>query len=218
MPTGKGFVDKKALEYILQFAKESKIAQELRKETQKHKCSQMISDLEVSEVLKWIVKLIQAKRTLEIGVFTGYSALTIAEVLPKDGTLIGVERKEDFVNIGKPYWKEAGVDHKIKVIYGEASDVLKDLSSKEEGLFDFAFIDADKKNHGIYFEYCMKLVRKGGVIAIDNVFFFGRTWDKDDTDKNTPYIREFNEKLQKDDRVELTTLPISDGLTLCFIK
>eukprot|EP01080_Neovahlkampfia_damariscottae_P009132 gene9132-1221_t len=221
MPTGKGFVDKDALNYILSLisSNESTEAKLLREETKKHKCAQMISDLESAEILKWLIKLTNCKKTLDIGVFTGYSSLIMAQSLPKDGEVYAVERKKEFVEIGIPFWKKAKIEDKIQLILGDALETLEKLSNdeKEIGTFDCAFIDADKKRHELYFELCLKLVRKGGLICIDNVLFFGRVWDENDNDKITPYIREFNEKLLKDKRVEIVMLPISDGMTICRI-
>ena len=159
-----------------------------------------------------------AKRTIEIGTFTGYSALAVALALPEDGTIVACDISEKWTAIGKNKWEQAGVAKKIDLRIGPASETLDELIAKgEEASFDFAFIDADKANYLDYYKKCLKLVRKGGVIAIDNVLWSGAVINPDINDDDTKAIRELNDFLAQDDRVSLSMVPIGDGLTLATI-
>ncbi|ESN93266.1 hypothetical protein HELRODRAFT_89194, partial [Helobdella robusta] len=153
------------------------------------------------------------------GVFTGMSAMGIALVLPEDGKLVALDINDDYANIGRPFWKKAGVDKKINFIKGPALESLNKLiNDGESGTFDFAFIDADKINYDNYYEACLKLVRSGGIIAIDNTLWDGRVYDPTANDTTTNIIRRLNEKILKDERVYVSLLVIGDGTTLCFKK
>lgn len=165
--------------------------------------------------LDLLVRLTGAKRIIEIGVYAGYSTLALAQALPKDGYLVAFERDDRFPKVGMPYWEEAGVDHKIDLRFCEAKDGLADLLS-ETGpeSFDFAFIDADKARYVHYYEKCLELIRPGGVICVDNVLWYGRVIDGADTTHQTEAIRAVNIHIQADERVEMSMLPIGDGLTV----
>jgi caffeoyl-CoA O-methyltransferase len=164
------------------------------------------------------------RKALEIGTYTGYSALCVALTLPDDGKLIACDINENWINIGRKYWLEAGVAHKIDFRFGKATRTLDNLiKSGESGSFDFVFIDADKINYDAYYEKSLSLLRPGGVIAIDNVLLFGSVADSTVldadlktriTDADIDAMRKLNEKIRNDPRVDETMLPIADGLTL----
>jgi predicted O-methyltransferase YrrM len=164
-----------------------------------------------------LVQLIGAKKTLEIGVFTGYSALCVALALPPDGKIVACDVSEEYTSVGRRYWQAAGVTDKIDLRLAPALETLDRLLAEEQaGTFDFAFIDADKENYDGYYERSLQLIRPGGLIAIDNVLWGGRVADSQVRDKSTQAIRNFNQKLHEDERVTLSLVPIADGLTLAL--
>ena len=164
-----------------------------------------------------LIKLIGATKTLEVGVFTGYSSLWTALSLPPHGRIVACDISEEWTTVARRYWSEAGVEDKITLRLAPALETLDQLLSDGlAGSFDFAFIDADKTNYADYYERALKLVRAGGLIAIDNVLWSGRVADQSDQDKDTVAIREFNEKLYHDERITLSLIPIADGLTLAL--
>ncbi|BAW95842.1 O-methyltransferase [[Synechococcus] sp. NIES-970] len=209
-------LDENLYNYLLNISlREHPILQELREITAQHQAAQMQIAPEQGQFMAWLVQLMGAKKTLDIGVFTGYSALAVAIALPPDGQVIACDRDPRPTAIAQTYWKKAGVADKIDLRLAPALDTLAQLL--EHGAaesFDFAFIDADKGNYLNYFEKCFALVRPGGVIAIDNVLWSGRVADPHDQDKRTLKIRAFNEFLHQDPRISLTVLPMADGLTL----
>ena len=165
--------------------------------------------------MQLLVKLLGARWTLEVGTFTGYSALVVAEALPDDGRVIACDVSEEWTSVGRPFWERAGVADKIDLRLKPAVDTLEELiASGDAGSFDFAFIDADKVNYDAYYERCLTLLRRGGVIGIDNVLWGGRVADERVRDDDTRAIRALNAKVNTDDRVDATMLPIGDGLTL----
>ena len=195
--------------------KEHSVLKILREETLKLDEFQMQISPEQGSFLSFLVNLINAKHTLDIGVFTGYSSLVVALQLPQNGYVTACDTNEEWTEIAQKYWKEAKVEDKIDLHIAPAVETLEKLiSNGNEGLYDFSFIDADKINYQHYFEQSLTLVRKGGVIAIDNVLWGGRVLDKSDTEPATRAIREFNSRLYKDDRVAISMIPIGDGLTL----
>ena len=195
--------------------KEPSVLKDLREETLKLDEFQMQISPEQGSFLSFLVKLINAKHTLDIGVFTGYSSLVVALQLPQNGYVTACDTNEEWTEIAQKYWKEAKVEDKIDLHIAPAVETLEKLiSNGNEGLYDFSFIDADKINYQHYFEQSLVLVRKGGVIAIDNVLWGGRVLDNSDTEPATRAIREFNSKLYEDDRVAISMIPIGDGLTL----
>ena len=188
----------------------------LREETGKHPYAMMQISPEQGQFMALLVRLIGARRAIEVGVFTGYSALSVALALPADGMLLACDISDEFTRIGKPYWQQAGIAHKIDLQLAPAADTLNArLQAGEAGTYDFAFIDADKCGYDTYYECCLKLLRPGGLIAIDNVLWSGKvaqTAVADDAD--TRALQALNDKLIKDERVDLSMLPIGDGLTL----
>ncbi len=195
--------------------KEPSVLKDLREETLKLDEFQMQISPEQGSFLSLLVKLINAKHTLDIGVFTGYSSLVVALQLPQNGYVTACDTNEEWTEIAQKYWKIAKVEDSIDLHIAPAVETLEKLiSNGNEGLYDFSFIDADKINYQHYFEQSLVLVRKGGVIAIDNVLWGGRVLDNSDTEPATRAIREFNSKLYKDDRVAISMIPIGDGLTL----
>ena len=204
--------------YILSTSlREPAILKSLREATAQLPMSRMQIAPEQGQFMALLVKLIGAKKTLEVGVFTGYSALVTALALPDDGKIIACDKDEQYTNMAKPYWERAKVSHKIDLRIAPAQSTLQQLiTDGQENTFDFAFIDADKRSYPIYYEQVLKLVRPGGLIAIDNVLWSGRVADPNNTDKRTIAIREFNQKLHQDKRVDISLVPISDGLTLAM--
>lgn len=174
------------------------------------------------QFLSMLLKIMNAKKTMEIGVFTGYSLLTTALALPEDGKVIAIDPDKDAYEVGLPFIKKAGVEHKIQFIQSQALPVLeKLLNIKEEGTFDFIFIDADKENYLKYHEIVLKLVKVGGVVGYDNTLWFGTVALSED-DPMPPglkalrgVVREINTFLANDPRIEMSQLSIGDGLTLC---
>lgn len=162
-----------------------------------------------------LVRLLGAKRTLEVGTFTGYSALVVAEALPAEGRVIACDVSEEWTAIGRPFWERAGVADKIDLRLAPAVETLDALiEGGDAGTFDFAFIDADKANYDAYYERCLALLRQGGVIGIDNVLWGGRVADDAVEDEDTQAIRALNAKVRDDARVDVAMLPVGDGLTL----
>ena len=191
----------------------------LRLETEKLPEAGMQIMPEQGQLMAELVYLIAAKRTIEIGVFTGYSALWTAMALPEDGRIIACDISEQWTSIARRYWKEAGVDHKIDLRLGPALKTLDNLlASGQRGTFDFAFIDADKSNYENYYERALELLRPRGLILVDNVLWSGRIIDESDQEKDTRAIRAFNVKTGGDNRIWTTLLPFADGLTVICKK
>ena len=203
-------------EYMLNTSlRESSVLQELRRETSTLSNSIMQISPEQGQFMRFLVELIGAEKTLEIGTFTGYSALSAALALPEDGQVIACDINTEWTEIAKKYWKKAGVDRKISLKLAPAEETLRALiSSKQSNSFDFAFIDADKTSYDTYYELCLVLLRKGGLMLIDNVFRSGNVVDPDDNQPETCALRSLNEKILKDERVSISMLPVSDGITL----
>ena len=216
MSTATIILDKKLREYLLNVSvKESEILRELREETAQMEYSAMQISPEQGAFMSFLVELIQAKRTLEIGVFTGYSALVVAMALSEDGIVTACDVSEEWANVGMKYWKKAQVEDKIDLRIAPALKTLDQLLSKgKQGTYDFAFIDADKIEYQGYFDKSLELLRIGGLIAIDNVLWGGSVIDDSIQDSSTKAIREFNENLSSDPRVSISMVPIGDGLTL----
>jgi predicted O-methyltransferase YrrM len=206
--------------YIRQVTlREPPLLQRLREETASLPQAMMQISPDQGQFMALLIHLLDARRTLEIGVFTGYSALSVALALPDDGRIIACDVNEEWTSIARRYWREAGVDKKIDLRLRPALETLDDLiAAGEGGRFDFAFIDADKGNYANYFERALVLVRPGGLIAIDNVLWYGRVIDPAADDPDTLAIRAFNEKLHHDDRIWVSMLPVRDGLTLACKK
>jgi len=192
---------------------------ELRLETAKLPQSMMQICPEQGALMANLIRLMSAKKTIEIGTFTGYSTLAVALALPEEGEIIACDISEEWTALGKKKWEQAGVAHKINLRLAPAVETLDALlADGQEGSFDFAFIDADKANYPAYYEKCLKLVRKGGVIAIDNVLWGGSVIDSERNDEDTKAIRKLNEFIANDNRVSVSMVPIGDGLTLAVIN
>ena len=216
MSTATIMLDEKLREYLLNVSvKESEILRELREETAQMEYSAMQISPEQGAFMSFLVELIQAKRTLEIGVFTGYSALVVAMALSKDGIVTACDVSEEWTNVGMKYWKKAQVEDKIDLRIAPALKTLDQLLSEgKQETYDFSFIDADKIEYQGYFDKSLELLRIGGLIAIDNVLWGGSVIDDSIQDSSTKAIREFNENLSSDPRVSISMVPIGDGLTL----
>lgn len=218
-------ISKGLYEYILSVSlREHDSLRRLREVTAKDPNAVMQIPPEQGQFMALLVKILGAKKTLEIGTYTGYSTLSTALAMPDDGITITCDINSEWADIGKDYWKEAGVENKIDLRIGLALDTLDELiNDKQENTFDFVFIDADKINYDKYYEKSLKLLRFGGVIAIDNVFLFGSVVDPEllDEDLKTRIsssdilaMHSLNEKIKHDKRVDLSMLPMADGLTL----
>jgi predicted O-methyltransferase YrrM len=199
--------------------REPDLLRRLREETAKLPNSNLQISAEQGQFMALLMHLIGARRTIEVGVYTGYSALVVAQALPDDGRIIACDINEDWTAVARRYWREAGVDRKIDLRIGPALSTLDDLIASGQGnRFDFVFIDADKTNYANYYERALVLLRPGGLIAVDNVLWYGRVIDASFDDPDTRAIRAFNEQLKADDRVWLSMLPVRDGLTLACKK
>jgi predicted O-methyltransferase YrrM len=197
--------------------RESDVQRRLREETSQLSNASMQVAPEQGQFLGLLVQVLRAKRTLEVGVFTGYSSLATAQALPDDGRIIACDVNREWTDIARRYWREAGIDHKIDLRLGPAVQTLDRLIAEgQAGSFDFAFIDADKANYDSYYERALVLLRPAGLIAIDNVLWHGRPIDPSMQDADTQAIRAINAKLQQDQRVSLSLVPIGDGITLAF--
>jgi len=195
--------------------RELPILARLREETAANPQSGMQVSPEQGQYMALMARLIGARRTLEVGTFTGYSALVVAMALPEDGQIIACDINKEWTDIARRYWDEAGVAHKINLRLGPAVETLQALlAGGGKGTFDFAFIDADKSNYQSYFDSAVELIRPGGLIAVDNVLWHGRVIDPAEQDRDTLAVREFNRKLHTDARVEISLVPMGDGLTL----
>jgi len=210
-------LDDRLYDYVVKHNREHPELAKLREATATHPRAGMQISPEQGALLQVLVKLTGARRTIEIGVFTGYSALAVALALPPDGRILACDISDEFTRIGRPYWERAGVADKIDLVLEPALHTLDArLAMGEGGRYDFAFIDADKASYDGYYERCLKLLRAGGLIAIDNVLWSGRVAQAVDAsaDPDTAALQWLNAKLQRDERIDLALLPIGDGLTL----
>jgi caffeoyl-CoA O-methyltransferase len=205
-------------DYLLSHSlREPEILKKLREETANHPQGLMQIAPEQGQFMALLVRLTQAKKALEIGVFTGYSSLSIALALPPDGTLTACDVSEEYTAIARRYWQQAGVNDKISLHIAPALDTLEQLlATGQAETFDFVFIDADKQNYLNYYESSLQLVRRGGLIVIDNVLWDGAVADPQNQEPTTLAIRQLNQKLRDDTRIDLSLVPIADGLTLAL--
>ena len=208
-------VDDVLFQYLLDHSIREHPAQiALRKATASHRAAGMQISPDQGQFMALLVKLIGAQRSLEVGVFTGYSALTVALALPNEGRLLACDISDDYTRIGRPFWSQAGVAHKIDLKLAPALETLdSQLAQGAAGQFDFAFIDADKTGYDAYYERCLQLLRPGGLIAIDNTLWNGAV-ARPSNDADTIALQALNAKLHYDERIDLSLLPIGDGLTL----
>jgi predicted O-methyltransferase YrrM len=211
-------LDEQLYDYLLSVSlREPEILRQLREETARHPRSVMQILPEQGQFMALLAQLLGATKTLEIGVFTGYSSLCVALALPPTGKIVACDVSEEYTATARRYWEAAGVADKIDLRIAPALQTLDDLlAAGVAGTFDFAFIDADKDNYDAYFERSLQLVRTGGLIAIDNVLWGGQVANPQVQDNSTQAIRAFNEKLHRDERVTLSLVPIADGLTLAL--
>lgn len=195
--------------------REDDILRRLRDETQNLPRASMLLAPEQGQFLALLVKLTGAKRIVEVGTFTGYSSLCMARALPEDGRLICCDNSKEWTDIARRYWQEAAVERRIDLRLGSAIDTLDGLIAEHgEDALDFAFIDADKPNYGNYYERCWRLLRSGGLIVIDNVFWRGAVADPARTDDETLAVRALNRLIHEDERADISVIPIGDGMTL----
>ncbi|MBW4495995.1 MAG: class I SAM-dependent methyltransferase [Oscillatoria princeps RMCB-10] len=218
MPNKTLGLDNRLYDYLLSVSlREPEILRQLREETARHPRAGMQIAPEQGQFMALLAQLLGATKTLEIGVFTGYSSLCVALALPPTGKIVACDVSEEYTATARRYWEAAGVAHKIDLRIAPALQTLDDLlAAGVAETFDFAFIDADKDNYDAYFELSLQLVRTGGLIAIDNVLWRGQVADPQVQDSSTQAIRAFNEKLHRDERVTLSLLTIADGLTLAL--
>ena len=195
--------------------REPAILAELRALTAGMPDAQMQIGPEQGQFMALLAKLIDARRCIEIGVFTGYSSLAVALALPDDARIVACDVSEEWTAIARRFWRKAGVEHKIELKLQPAVRTLEALlAAGESGRYDFAFIDADKTAYHVYYELLLKLLRPGGLMAVDNTLWSGKVADANEQDANTLAIRAFNDRVHRDERVDLSLLPIGDGLTL----
>ncbi len=191
------------------------VLEALRAETSSLRGAMMQIAPEQGQFMHLLARIAGVRQALEIGVYTGYSALCVARALPQDGRLIACDINAEWTAVARRYWERAGVADKIDLRLKPASETLEDLaSSGANGTFDFSFIDADKENYGSYFERALELTRPGGLVLVDNVLWSGKVADADINDADTTAIRELNRRLYDDARVDFVTLPLGDGLTI----
>jgi len=197
--------------------REPDVLRRLREETAPLPMARMQISPEQGQFMGLLTRLLGARMTLEVGVFTGYSSISVALALPADGKIIACDVSEEWTSIARRYWVEAGVAHKIDLRLHPAAETLDALLAEgRAGSFDFAFIDADKSNYLNYYERCLELLRPGGLIAVDNVLWHGSVIDPAKQDEDTLAIRRFNLLVSEDERVWVSLLPLSDGLTLAM--
>ncbi|MEL6604004.1 MAG: class I SAM-dependent methyltransferase [Cyanobacteria bacterium J06614_10] len=195
--------------------RELPVQAELRARTAEHPQARMQISPEQGQFMALLVQLIGAKKTLEIGVFTGYSTLAVAIALPEDGRIVACDISEKDCAIARPYWQKANVTHKIDLRIAPALETLDALIANGEAeTYDFSFIDADKRNYEQYYEKSLQLVRPGGLIAIDNTLWYGRVADPTVQDARTQHIRHLTQKVRDDASVNMSLIPIGDGLLL----
>ena len=205
-------------DYLLSVSlREAPILRRLREETAALPNASMQVPPEHGQFMAFLARLTGARNAIEVGVFTGYSSLSVAMAMPEDGRIVACDISEEFTSVARRYWKEAGVEHKIDLRIRPALETLRELMAQgRRGAFDFAFIDADKTSYANYYECALELLRPGGLIMVDNVLWSGRVADPKETDADTVALRAFNEKVHADTRVFHSLLPLGDGVTLAL--
>ena len=195
--------------------REPPVLKRLRQETLSHPYAAMQICPEQGQLMALLVRLLNARLTLEVGVFTGYSSLVTALALPEDGRIVACDISDEYTSIARKSWREAGVERKSDLRLAPALETLDSLlSNNARESFDLAFIDADKVYYPAYYDRCFKLVRSGGLILVDNVLWGGRVADSACTDQDTQGIRELSRTMHTDERIDLSMIPIGDGLTI----
>ena len=209
-------IDDRIYDYLLSVSlRESELQKQLREETAGIEYSEMQIAPEQGQFMAMLVGLCGARRAIEVGTYTGYSSISIASALPEDGELICCDDSAEWTAVAKKYWQRAGLEKRIRLKLGPAADTLQSLIDEgQSGSFDFIFIDADKQNYEVYYEQALNLIRKGGLIAVDNTLWSGDVADLDNNEPGTRAIRHFNDVVKEDKRVQISLVPIGDGLTL----
>lgn len=210
------FLDQPVYDYLRDVSlREPEVMTALRDETAGLEMAVMQIAPEQGQFMTMLVKLLNVRNAIEVGTFTGYSALAIAMGLPDDGRLLACDISEEWTGIGRKYWQRAEQDHKIDLRLAPALETLDALlKDGKAGQFEFSFIDADKENYLNYYERCLKLLRSGGLIVVDNVLWGGSVADAENQTPETCAIREFNAFVKTDARVDISMIPVGDGLTL----
>jgi len=203
-------------DYLLSVSlREPELLRKLREETSADPMARMQISPEQGQFMGLLARLMGARRCLEIGVFTGYSSLALALALPEDGRILACDVSERWTAVARRYWAAAGVAHKIELRLATAMDTLDRLvADGASDTFDFAFIDADKESYLGYYERVLRLLRPGGLVVTDNTLWSGRVADPENAEPDTVALRHYNEHLHLDERVDLSLVPIGDGLTL----
>lgn len=211
-----GLIDPVIIDYVLNTSvREPEILARLRHETASHPKVNFQIPPEQGQLFRVLIRMTGAKRVIEVGVFTGYSSLSMALALPDEGRIVACDISHEYTQVARRYWAEAGVAAKIDLRIAPAKETLQGLiDGGEAGRFDFAFIDADKTGYAEYYEQCLKLVRSGGTIALDNMLSRGRVLDIAPENADVAALQKMNEFIHRDDRVDAFLLPLGDGLTL----
>ncbi len=213
-------LDDRSYEYLLAHSlREAPALAKLRAETASHPKVNMQIAPEQGQFMQMLVRLSGARRAIEVGVFTGYSSLAVMLAMPADGRLLALDVSDEYTSVARRHWQAAGVADRIELVIAPAKDTLDArIAAGEGGRYDFAFIDADKTGYLGYYERLLKLLRPGGLIVVDNTLWGGEVANPRNRDADTVAIREFNDVLHKDPRIELALLPVGDGLTLARIR
>jgi predicted O-methyltransferase YrrM len=213
-------IDEPLHDYLIAHSlREPDVLARLRGENRQHPLQDMPISPEQGQFLQLLTRAMGFRRTIEIGVFTGYSSLSVALAMPPEGRVIACDVSDEWTSTAKRYWRDAGIAHKIDLRLGPALETLNGLiRTGESGKFDFVFIDADKLNYLNYYERALALVRPGGMIGIDNTLWYGKVADAEQQDSDTNAIRALNKRIHEDCRVYLSMIPMSDGFTLVLKK
>jgi predicted O-methyltransferase YrrM len=211
------YLDDDLHRYLLAVSlREPDVLRRLREETARMPEHNLQIAPEQGQFMAMLVQLSGARHAIEIGTFTGYSSLVMALAMPNDGRIVCCDTSVEYTDVARRYWEEAGVEEKMDLRIAPALETLdKLIDDPDEGQFDFAFIDADKINNDNYYERCLKLLKPGGLISFDNTLWDGKVADTSERDEDTEALRVLNRKLHTDDRIDLSLVPIGDGLTLC---
>jgi len=209
-------LDETLYQYLLDHSlRESALLRKLREVTSQQEMSVMQIAPEQGQFMALLVELLGAERIIEVGTYTGYSALCMAQAMPAHGELVCCDVSEEWTDIARRFWRDAGVEERIRLHIAPALNTLDSLIEQGgQGRFDMAFIDADKTNYLNYYERCLALLRQGGLLLFDNTLWDGAVADPDDQDADTQALRELNDRLHEDERVSISLVPIGDGLTL----
>ena len=206
----------KLYEYMLSHSiRQHQTETELRQQTKKMPTAKMISTPEATQFVAFLTKLIQAKKVIEVGVFTGVTTLAMALAMPNDGYILGCDHNEEWTRIAKKYWEQAAISNKIDLQIGDAVETLEtQIKNGKANSFDLAFVDANKNAYPQYYELCLELLRPGGLLIFDNALWSGRVADEDDKDSKTIAMRAIIDKLHHDKRMDTCLIPVADGMAM----